>query len=200
MTKIKFLLALNEKLSGLPAEDVEERLSFYSEMIEDRMEEGLSEEEAVAAIGSIDEITDLIVDDIPLSRIAKEKIKPKRRLKAWEITLLAVGSPLWLALGLSAFAIIIALYAVLWSLVASAWAVFTALAAVGVAGIPAGIFFAISSNILTGIAIIGAALVSGGLAIFAFIGCIAATKGTISLTKKIIFGIKKHFIKKEEAL
>lgn len=39
MTKLQFLMALHEKLSGLPRE--EERLSFYSEMIEDRMEEGL---------------------------------------------------------------------------------------------------------------------------------------------------------------
>ena len=116
MTKIKFLLTLNEKLSGLPKEDVEERLNFYSEMIEDRMEEGLSEEEAVAAIGSIDEIASQIVDDIPLSKIAKEKIKPKRRLRAWEIVLLAVGSPLWLILALAALIVIISLYTVIWSL------------------------------------------------------------------------------------
>ena len=200
MTKIKFLLTLNEKLSGLPKEDVEERLNFYSEMIEDRMEEGLSEEEAVAAIGSIDEIASQIVDDIPLSKIAKEKIKPKRRLRAWEIVLLAVGSPLWLILALAALIVIISLYTVIWSLVVSAWAVFASLAAVGAAGIPAGILFAINGNILSGIALVGAALVSGGLAIFAFIGCMAATKGTALLTKKIILGIKKCFIKKEETL
>ncbi|MBO5883875.1 MAG: DUF1700 domain-containing protein [Clostridia bacterium] len=200
MTKLKFLLSLNEKLSGLPKEEVEERLNFYSEMIEDRMEEGLSEEEAVAEIGSIDEIAAHIVDDIPLSKIAKEKIRPKRYLKAWEIVLLAVGSPLWLVLGLSAFAIVIALYAVIWSLVVSAWAVFASLSAVGAVGIPAGILFAINGNILSGIALASATLVSGGLAIFAFIGCMAATKGTVLLTKKIIFGIKKSFIKKEETL
>jgi uncharacterized membrane protein len=41
MTKLQFLMALHEKMSGLPREEVEERLEFYSEMIEDRMEEGL---------------------------------------------------------------------------------------------------------------------------------------------------------------
>ena len=56
MTKLKFLLSLHDKLSDLPQNEVEERLSFYSEMIEDRMEEGVSEEEAVSARGSVDEI------------------------------------------------------------------------------------------------------------------------------------------------
>jgi uncharacterized membrane protein len=49
MGKQEFLTRLGKALSGLPREDIEERLNFYSEMIEDRMEEGLSEEEAVAA-------------------------------------------------------------------------------------------------------------------------------------------------------
>ena len=50
MTKQEFLSGLKAKLSGLPQEDVEERLGFYAEMIEDYTEEGLSEEEAVEKI------------------------------------------------------------------------------------------------------------------------------------------------------
>ena len=73
MTKLQFLLALHDKLAGLPRNEVEERLNFYSEMIEDRMEDGLSEEEAVAAVGSIDEIAEQITADIPLIKIVKEK-------------------------------------------------------------------------------------------------------------------------------
>ena len=38
-----FLDELRKGLSGLPEEDIQERLSFYSEMIDDGMEEGLSE-------------------------------------------------------------------------------------------------------------------------------------------------------------
>ena len=43
MTKLQFLLTLNEKLADRPRQEVEERLRFYSEMIEDRMVDGLSE-------------------------------------------------------------------------------------------------------------------------------------------------------------
>lgn len=56
MNKQEFLMRLREGLSGLPENDIEERLIFYSEMIDDRKEEGLSEEEAVREIGNIDEI------------------------------------------------------------------------------------------------------------------------------------------------
>ena len=49
MGKQEFLAQLRKGLQGLPQEDIEERLTFYSEMIDDRMEEGLSEEEAVSA-------------------------------------------------------------------------------------------------------------------------------------------------------
>ena len=73
MTKVNFLFELRDKLSGLPTEDIEERLNFYSEMIEDRMEEGLSEEDAVAAIGTTDEIAKQIISEIPFTKIAKEK-------------------------------------------------------------------------------------------------------------------------------
>ena len=43
MRKWEFLSTLKNRLSGFPKQEVEERLNFYSEMIDDRMEEGLNE-------------------------------------------------------------------------------------------------------------------------------------------------------------
>lgn len=68
-------------------------MTFYAEMLDDRIEEGLSEEEAVAAAGAVEEIVRQTVDETPLAKIAKERVRPKRHLKAWEIVLLALGSP-----------------------------------------------------------------------------------------------------------
>ena len=45
MGKQEFLEQLRKQFSSLPQADIEEQLSFYSEMIDDRMEEGLSEED-----------------------------------------------------------------------------------------------------------------------------------------------------------
>lgn len=48
MTRDEFLGRLGELLACLPAEQVEETKAFYAEAIADRMEDGMSEEEAVA--------------------------------------------------------------------------------------------------------------------------------------------------------
>ena len=199
MTKLKFLMSLHDKLSDLPQDEVEERLNFYSEMIEDRIEEGLSEEKAVAAVGSVEEIAAQIASDISLSNIAKERIKPKRRLKAWEIVLLVLGAPIWLSLAIAAFAVILSLYVVVWSLIVSLWAVFGSFVACAFAGVACGFGFAFGGKALSGIALVGAGLVLAGLSIFTFYGCKAATEGTVLLTKKIVLGIKKRLTKKEEA-
>lgn len=199
MSKQEFLDKLRLRLSGLPKQDVEERLSFFSEMIDDRMEEGLSEEEAVSGIGSVDEAAAQIAAEIPLSKIVKEKIKPKRGLRAWEVVLLALGSPIWLSLAVAAFAVILSVYAVIWSVIISLWAVFASFIACALGGAVAGVVFICLGYGLTGFAIIGAGFVLAGLSVFLFFGCRAATRGALLLTEKFALGIKKCFVKKEEA-
>ena len=199
MTKVNFLFELRDKLSGLPTEDIEERLNFYSEMIEDRMEEGLSEEDAVAAIGTTDEIAKQIISEIPFTKIAKEKLKPKNNLKIWEIILLVLGFPLWFSLLIAAFAVAFSLYIALWAVIISFWAVFASFIGCAVGGIISGVVFSLNGNTLTGIAMLAAALVCAGLSIFTFFGCKLATKGILLLTKKVIIYTKSLFVKKGEA-
>ena len=200
MRKQEFIYQLWQKLSDLPKNEVEERLSFYAEMIDDRMEDGLSEEEAVAAIGSPDEIAAQIMGDIPLAKIVKEKIKPKRRLTSTEIVLLVIGFPLWFPLLIVVpFSVIISLYAVLWSAVASLWAVFASVVGSAIGILIGGIVFIPTGHAPVGIALIGASLFCAGLSVFLFFGGKAATKGTVWLTKRIALGIKNLFIRKEKA-
>ena len=151
--------------AGLPREDLEERLTFYSEMLDDQMEEGLSEEEAVAAVGPVDEIVRQIIADTPLAKLAKERMRPRRQLKAWEIVLLVLASPLWLSLGLAAIAVIFAFYVVLWSVSVSLWAVFASLAVCAVGGLPAFAVLIARSG-AAALAILAAGMVCAGLAIF----------------------------------
>ena len=51
MQKTEFLDRLRTALADLPAEELEKTLGYYAEMIEDRMEDGMDEEAAVAAMG-----------------------------------------------------------------------------------------------------------------------------------------------------
>lgn len=197
MNKREFLDKLKERLSGLPESEIEERLNFFDEMIDDRAEEGIPEEEAVAELGTVDDVAGQIVAEIPLSKLVKEKVRKKRRMRAWEIVLLAVGSPIWLSLLIACFAVIISLYAIIWSIVISVWACFGALAGCAVGGIAGGVVLTVLGKVPAGVALIGAGIACAGLSIFAFYGSRAATKGIVALTKKIIIGIKNMIVRKE---
>ena len=176
MNKQEFLEQLRRGISGLPQEDIEERLTFYSEMIDDRIEEGLSENEAVSEIGSVDTVISQILDDTPLVKLVKQKMRPKKRMNAWEIVFLILGSPIWLSLIIAAFAVVISVYAAVWSLIIALWSVFVSL----VAAAGTGVFCA-------------------GLSVFMFFGCKAATNGILLLTKKAALGIKGCFMNRREA-
>lgn len=181
MRKSQFLFSLRDRLDDLTQAEVEERLNFYSEMIDDRMEEGLSEEEAVAAVGAVDRVAAQILEETP----PEKKKAPKRKLKAWEITLLVLGSPVWVPLLIAAAAIAFSVYVSVWSVIVSLWAVFGSLIACAAGVILGGIVLAVTGSGITGVALIGAGIVCAGLAIFLYFGCKAATKGMRLLTKKV---------------
>ena len=199
MTKLEFLYRLEQGLSGMPKDDVKERINFYSEMIDDRVEEGLSEEEAVREIGEVDEIVSQIINDTPLTKLVKEKIKPKRKLGALEIALLVIGSPLWVSLLIAFFAVIFSVYVTFWSVIISFWAVFAAFVASAVGIIIGGALISFFGSGLIGVALIGAGLVLFGLSVLTFFACKIATKGIIRLTKAMLLGIKKCFVRKGDA-
>ena len=74
MTKYEFILALSNRLKHLPKKDVEERIGFYVEMIEDRMEDGLAEAEAVAGVGNINDIA-IGLDESVTAKVKAERLK-----------------------------------------------------------------------------------------------------------------------------
>ena len=198
MNKVEFLEQLRRGLNGLPQEEIDERVTFYSEMIDDRIEEGFSEEEAVSQIGSVDLIVSQIVGDVPLTKDIKERITPKRKLSTLEIVLLIMGAPIWLSLLMGAVTLVFSIYISLWAVIVALWAVFGSLAACGVSGVVAGIGYAIGGYGFTGLVMISGGLTCAGLAIYLFFVCKVATNGIILLLKKFLVWIKRLFIKKEE--
>ncbi|MCR5173544.1 MAG: DUF1700 domain-containing protein [Oscillospiraceae bacterium] len=198
MTKQEFLDRLRRSLAGLPLEDAEERLAFYDEMIDDRMEEGLAEEEAVSSFGTPEEIADQILSEIPLSRLVRERVKPKRALRAWEIVLLVLGFPVWFPILISLCIIALSVYVVLWSVIVSLYAVDLALAVSAVGGIALAVRALLQGQPAQAAALVGASLLCAGLAILLFLGCVKATKGAVILTKRIGRWIKSLFVRKGE--
>ena len=191
MTKAQFLEELKAKLSFLPDEELEDQLEFYGEMIDDRIDDGLSEEEAVLAAGRIDEIAFRLMTDTDIDDDDDEPlISKKRPLKTWEIVLLIAGAPLWIPLLIAAVAIAFSLYVSLWS-------IFASLVGCAIGGTVVGISTLIGGNATAGLASLGLGIFCAGASILAFFGCRGATRGVISLTRKIFTGIKKKFSKKE---
>ena len=200
MNKSEFLSELQNRLAGLPGEDIGRSLDYYSEMIDDRMEDGLSEEEAVRAMGAMDEVVAQILTETPLPKLVKARVKRKQSgLRAWEITLLILGSPLWLPLVIAALVIFLAVYLVVWSVILSLYAVDFSVAVSGIAGFAGAIVLAFGGRLAQGAFLLGSGLSCAGLAVLMFFGFNIITKGVLFLSKKMLLGIKSCFIRKGDA-
>ena len=199
MNKQEFLAELGRALSGFPQEDISERLTFYSEMIDDRIEEGFTEEAAVAAAGPIDSIVAQITSEIPLSRIVREKVKTKEGgSSAGKIILLILGAPLWIPLLLAFGIIILSLYIVVWAFVISFFAATFGLAVGCVGCILAIFYYAFSLRIAAAGLAAGSAIICAGLAILFFLLSMQIAKGAIKLLSAIITAFKTLIIGREK--
>ena len=199
MTKTDFIFELSERLSPLPWEEIEERLNFYIEMIDDRMEDGLSEEEAVASVGTAEEIVSQIVSDIPFTALVKDKVKSKQKRSAWQTAGIIAGFPIYFSLLAAAFAVLISVYAVLWSVIISFWAIFVTFAAVTLGCILLSVFLIITGSAAKGTAILGCGIFFAGLTILTFFLCKIISLGILLLSKKLALWIKFLFVGRERS-
>lgn len=197
MNKCDFLTALRARLSGLPDADIERSLDYYGEMIDDRMEDGLTEEDAVAAIGTPEEIAAQICREMPLGKLVKARVQKTRTLNAGKIVLLILGAPLWIALLIAAAAILFALYAVIWSVVIVLYAAEFSLIVCALTGIVFSVLFFMQGHPWAAIALLGFSLMLAGLCIGLFFGCYYAAVGSYRCGQWILQKIKSAFIKKE---
>lgn len=200
MTKLQFLYELDEKLSMLSEADRNKSLEYYSEMIDDRMEDGLSEKAAVAALGSIDEIYNDIISEMPLHRIIGAKIKrpssssTSRSVWMWILIIfgfLVFGLPIIAA----AFATVVSIYASILAVVVSLWAVPISLLALGAAGVVLFFPFLFMGIPFKAIFMLGAGIFSLGLVYPFFYIAKWSTKGTIVISKGLFTLIKKTIVR-----
>lgn len=200
MNKTEFLTALRSQLSGLPGGDVQRTLDFYSEMIDDYVEDGMSEAEAVAAVGPVRDIVGQILAETPLPKLVRAKVQPKHPLKPWEVVLLVLGSPVWLPLLFAAILVILSCYVAVWSVIVSLYAVDLSLVLCAVASI-FGAFRSLALNgILPFIFLIGLGLMSAGLSVLLFFAFNKVSAWILRLSKRALLAVKFRFLKKEGSL
>jgi uncharacterized membrane protein len=194
MNKQEFLAALRGYLNDLPAEDIRRSLDFYAEMIDDHMEEGMAEEDAVAAVGSAEQIADQIRGDAGAA-----PRKPKRKVNPWSLALILLGLPLWLPLLLAAASVIISIYVSIWAVIISLYATAVALGISSIVIFLMPLLYIPTGNVAGACLVLGAAMVLTGITILLFVGLKPVTKGTVWLTKKSFVWLKRLFVGKEAA-
>jgi uncharacterized membrane protein len=194
MNKTEFLLCLEKKLAALSPQEIEVTQGFYSEMIDDRIEDGMSEENAVAAIGDIDTIAQNTLLEQPLPTLMKAKIQPKAGLKLWEIVLIVLGFPLWFPLVAAFFIVIVAVYVSVWAVIIS---LFVAVAAFAISGLTGLISLLFAQSFPAGLLMFGLSLICIGIAVLAFFGVTKLSFWLIGLTRRFLRWVKSLFIKKE---
>ncbi|HIZ55381.1 MAG TPA: DUF1700 domain-containing protein [Firmicutes bacterium] len=196
MNKEQFLAAVKVKIAGLPQSDIEKSLGYYEEMIDDHMEDGLTEEQSVEMMGTVDEVATQILMDTPLSKLVKVKVQPSRAWRVWEILLLILGSPIWLSLLLAALVLLVSVYIVIWSVVIALYAVNVSVAAAGIAGIAGSIILTCTGNYIQALLFLGGGLFCAGIAILLFFAFNQVAAGILKLSRWIILWVKSWFIGK----
>ncbi len=189
MTKKTFLKLLRKRLGCLSRREKNERISFYSEMIDDRMEDGHTEAEAIYQIGSVDEIAKQVIDDSKT-----EKRMERDSANTTKIILLICGFPVWFPLLVALYAVLFSLFVSFVSLVLSLWATFIAVAVSSPLALLIGTYHLFVNSAPYGIMMIAAGVVCAGLAIFLYFGALSLTR-LIPLIAKILFEWTKIFYK-----
>ena len=191
MSRDAFIGELRHRMAGLPQDAVERTVEYYSELISDSMEDGLSEAEAVERLGSLDEIVASVVKETPLTQIVQTRVQETKKKggSGWIIALLILGAPVWLPLLIAVCAVLFALFIALWAVVIGLWA---AVLGVIVAG-----FELVRLHVPQGLVLLGGGLVCLGLCALLYLLMKLLTVGTVKLCKWVWIGIKSLFVGKK---
>lgn len=204
MCRQEFLYSLNSILCNYPSNEVEKCLEYYNECISDRMENGMSEEEAVADLGDIYSIADNIKMEMPITTLVRQKVVasrdseesiPKKR-SAPRTVFMIIGIIFALPFIIAFLGIIFAVIVTLLALIPTFFCVTLALGISAVACLVAGIISIVMADSLSLFLYLGASLICASLTILFALITAWVTKGVKKATVGIIKGIKKMLIKK----
>lgn len=196
MSKEEFLAAIRERLAGLPPLDIERAVEYYNEVIDDHVEKGMSVEEAVAAVGTVEEAAAQIAADTPLPSLMRAKVKPTRTWRVWEIVLLVLGSPVWVPLLLVVLVLVLVVWLLLWAGILVLYALDLSLAAAGLAGLAGSAASLVAASPTVSLFWLGVGLSGAGLAVLLFFGCTALTHLLARGTRWALRRFKSGFVSK----
>lgn len=197
MNKAEFLTAIRVRIGTLPQSDVDRTLDYYAELIDDCVENGMTEEQAVASMGSVEAIAAQVLSDTPQPQ--PPAAGSRRAWRGWEIALLILGSPVWVPLLLAAVIIAASVYIVLWSVVVVLYAADLSLAAGGLVGVAGFVTRLVLGDLAQALLFLGAGFVCAGLAILLFFVCNRCAVLTARLGVWSVRRIGSRLIRKGDA-
>ncbi len=203
MTKNEFLLKLSEQLSVLEQDDINKSLDYYSEIIDDRIEDGISEEEAVEMLGSPDEIALQILLNTPITKqpkITENTVKYKHEFKAIEIVLIILGFPLWFPLLITAFSLVLTVYILIWTAVIVLYSIVLSFVAVAFAGFVKFVVMLVTGKIIKSFVFLGIGIAFVGITILSILAVNFIAKIIVKFSIWIFKLIKSWFCKKKGAI
>ena len=201
MTKVEFTQALARRLSNLPPQEIDRITAFYAEMVDDRVEDGMSEEEAVAALGDIDTVARQAMMDLPLPVLMRSKVNESRKKadsKMLWVILAIVGFPVWFPLLMTLGALIFSLYFTVWVLIASLAIAVLSIGIGGIAGLVGSVPVMASVSPAPGLFMLGCSLMLIGLTLFLIKPVLLICKALARFTVYAINQIKRLFITGKE--
>lgn len=184
MNKQEYLKALKAALGVADKKEAARTMEFYSELIDDALEDGISEEEAVAGLEAPAEVAERIVSE----NGATER---KRINMVLFIAAVVLASPIWLPVAVSVFAVIFSVYISLWAVIVSLMASSVGTAAGAIAGVAASVMILYKSGAADSLFMLGAAFATAGIAIYLIYLSVFAAKQYVRLSVLCLSSIRK---------
>lgn len=197
MNKKEFINELGKNLNHFPKKEKNKCLHYYEEMINDRIEDGMPEEMAVKAVGSIESIVVSVTNELSLMSLMTTKMNNAFSKKN-NLVLILLGLPLWLPLLIAFIIVVLALYIVFISVIFSLYITLFAISVSGFLYAIFGFVFIFTNGLAIGLATIGSGIFAFSLALLLFKPGIALANLLLEGVKKSINSIKRLFINKEK--
>jgi len=193
MTKQEFLQGLETRLQQENIANVDSVLDFYDEMISDRMEEGMSEEDAVAKNEDIESIVNSMNLEKSMPNLIKDTIakkhdnaKKNNKSASWTV-LLVIGAPIWIPLALAYMAVVFSFILCIFSLLLAYFAIALSFSVSSILYFIGAFTVFIGNVTFAGcVFMIGTSLLLGGISVFMWIGAKSVTREILDFTKTIL--------------
>ena len=170
-----------------PDFELQETLDYYNEIIDDKIESGMSEEEAIFSLGKVDEILKEMIYEMPITSILNSRIKPKPELNKIQMFFISL---VMLIGALPVFIVLFSLYLSIWAVIGSLYFTNFVMLLSSLLCIMSFVFHLFMRNWSQSMLSVGLFFLTAGLSILMFYGMNFVSVYLVDISKKYMRWIK----------